>query len=84
MAKNQGESFLEADSKEAEASMIPTKLLDRIEDVFHVALTALLFLVALGAVIFTVIRLFTTEPFYPNGMLQAINDILFVVIILEH
>ena len=83
MAKNQGESFLEADSKEAEASMIPTKLLDRIEDVFHVALTALLFLVALGAVIFTVIRLFTTEPFYPNGMLQAINDILFVVIILE-
>ena len=83
MAKNQGESFLETESKEAEASMIPTKLLDRIEDIFHVVLTALLFLVALGAVIFTVIRLFTTEPFYPNGMLQAINDILFVVIILE-
>jgi uncharacterized membrane protein (DUF373 family) len=83
MAKNQDESFLEAESKEAEASMIPTKLLDRIEDIFHVVLTALLFLVALGAVIFTVIRLFTTEPFYPNGMLQAINDILFVVIILE-
>jgi uncharacterized membrane protein (DUF373 family) len=83
MAKNQDESFLEAESKEAGASMIPTKLLDRIEDIFHVVLTALLFLVALGAVIFTVIRLFTTEPFYPNGMLQAINDILFVVIILE-
>jgi len=29
------------------------------------------------------VRLVTTEPFYPNGMLQAINDILFVVIILE-
>jgi uncharacterized membrane protein (DUF373 family) len=27
--------------------------------------------------------LLTTSPFYPNGMLQAINDILFVVIILE-
>lgn len=63
--------------------MIPTKLMDIVEDVFHVVLTVLLFLVALGAVIFTVIRLFTTEPFYPNGMLQAINDILFVVIILE-
>jgi len=63
--------------------MVPTKLLDAVEDVFHVFLTVLLFLVALGAVIFTVIRLFNTEPFYPNGMLQAINDILFVVIILE-
>jgi uncharacterized membrane protein (DUF373 family) len=83
MAKKQGDSFLEAESKEAEASMIPTKLLDRIEDIFHVILTALLFLVALGAVIFTIVRLFTTMPFYPSGMLQAINDILFVVIILE-
>jgi uncharacterized membrane protein (DUF373 family) len=68
---------------EAQPSMVPTKLLDAVEDVFHVVLTVLLFLVALGAVIFTVIRLFNTEPFYPNGMLQAINDILFVVIILE-
>lgn len=83
MAKKHGELPQEEESKEAKASMIPTKLLDRIEDVFHVVLTALLFVVALGAVIFTVIRLFTTEPFYPNGMLQAINDILFVVIILE-
>jgi uncharacterized membrane protein (DUF373 family) len=68
---------------EAQPSMVPTKVLDAAEDVFHVVLTVLLFLVALGAVIFTVIRLFNTEPFYPNGMLQAINDILFVVIILE-
>lgn len=63
--------------------MIPTKLVDAIEDGFHVFLTAILFLVALGAVALTVFRLFTTVPFYPNGMLQAINDILFVVIILE-
>jgi uncharacterized membrane protein (DUF373 family) len=63
--------------------MLPRKLMDAVEDVFHVVLTALLFVVALGAVIFTVIRLFTTTPFYPDGMLQAINDILFVVIILE-
>lgn len=71
------------ESEEAKPSMIPTKMIDAIEDVFHVVLTALLFLVALGAVVFTVWRLFTTDPFYPNGMLQAINDILFVVIILE-
>ena len=77
-AKNRNNEDLEA-----QPSMVPTKLLDAVEDVFHVVLTVLLFLVALGAVIFTVIRLFNTEPFYPNGMLQAINDILFVVIILE-
>jgi uncharacterized membrane protein (DUF373 family) len=72
-----------SDSTDSQPSMVPTKVLDTAEDVFHVVLTALLFLVALGAVIFTVVRLFTTVPFYPNGMLQAINDILFVVIILE-
>lgn len=72
-----------SESEEAKPSMIPTKMVDAIEDVFHVVLTALLFLVALGAVIFAVQRLLTTAPFYPNGMLQAINDILFVVIILE-
>lgn len=64
-------------------SMIPQKTLDIVEDVFHLVLTALLFLVALGAVVFTVVRLVTTAPFFPDGMLQAINDILFVVIILE-
>ena len=63
--------------------MIPAKVMDVAEDLFHVVLTVLLFLVALGAVVFTVVRLVTTSPFYPDGMLQAINDILFVVIILE-
>jgi uncharacterized membrane protein (DUF373 family) len=83
MAKKVSTKASNSDHEEAEPSMVPTKALDAIEDVFHVVLTILLFLVALGAVIFTVIRLFNTEPFYPNGMLQAINDILFVVIILE-
>lgn len=66
-----------------EASMIPPKWLDLAEDLFHVVLTVLLFLVALGALVFTVFRLVTTTPFFPTGMLQAVNDILFVVIILE-
>jgi uncharacterized membrane protein (DUF373 family) len=83
MARKLSSKARNTEHVEAEPSMIPTKSLDAVEDVFHVVLTILLFLVALGAVIFTVIRLFNTEPFYPNGMLQAINDILFVVIILE-
>jgi uncharacterized membrane protein (DUF373 family) len=83
MAKKQGTVSIDSDSTEATPSMIPVKLMDTIEDVFHVLLTVLLFLVALGAVVFTVVRLLNTTPFYPNGMLQAINDILFVVIILE-
>jgi uncharacterized membrane protein (DUF373 family) len=83
MAKKASAKARNSEHEEAEPSMIPTKVLDAVEDVFHVVLTALLFLVALGAVIFAVVRLFNTEPFYPMGMLQAINDILFVVIILE-
>jgi uncharacterized membrane protein (DUF373 family) len=66
-----------------EAPMIPAKVLDMAEDIFHVVLTFLLFLVALGALVFTVVRLVATTPFFPTGMLQAVNDILFVVIILE-
>jgi uncharacterized membrane protein (DUF373 family) len=83
MAKKQETVSLDTDSTEAKPSMIPTRIMDTLEDVFHVVLTVLLFLVALGAVVFTVVRLLNTAPFYPNGMLQAINDILFVVIILE-
>lgn len=66
-----------------ESSMIPPKVLDIAEDLFHVILTVLLFIVAAGAVVFTIVRLVTTGPFFPDGMLQAVNDILFVVIILE-
>jgi uncharacterized membrane protein (DUF373 family) len=83
MAKKQADVSLDTEATEAKPSMVPTKMVDALEDVFHVVLTALLFVVALGAVVFTVVRLITTTPFYPEGMLQAINDILFVVIILE-
>lgn len=83
MDKKQDAAPDSTEASEAQPSMIPSKVVDTIEDAFHVVLTILLFLVALGAVVFTVERLLTTAPFYPNGMLQAINDILFVVIILE-
>jgi uncharacterized membrane protein (DUF373 family) len=64
-------------------SGLANRLLDRAEDAFHIILTVILFGVAAGALVFTLIRLFTTEPFFPSGMLQAVNDVLFIVIILE-
>lgn len=44
-----------------------------------------LFLLAIAvvALYFSVIRAFETQPFFPTGMIQAINDILFIIIILE-
>ena len=70
-------------ANEAAESDVTSRLLDRAEDAFHIILTIILFGVATGALVFTLIRLFTTDPFFPNGMLQAVNDVLFIVIILE-
>jgi uncharacterized membrane protein (DUF373 family) len=53
------------------------------EEVFHVVLGVFLFGIAVAALVFSIIRVFTTEPFFPSGMIQAINDILFIIIILE-
>ena len=53
------------------------------EEVFHVILGIFLFGIAVAALIYSVIRVFTTEPFFPTGLIQAINDILFIIIILE-
>ena len=63
--------------------LIPKKWLDRIEDSFHAVLGAILLAVALVAIGVTVWRVLTIRPFFPNGMLEAINDVLFIVIILE-
>lgn len=66
-----------------ESSILPEKFVNILEDVFHGILGIILFLVAIGALFYTVNRLFTTNPFFPNGMIQVVNDILFIVIILE-
>ena len=71
------------DNPAAEESDSTTRVLDRVEDTFHIVLTVILVGVAAGALVFALIRLFTTSPFFPNGMLQAVNDVLFIVIILE-
>ena len=64
-------------------SIVPSKWAEGMEDVFHVVLGVFLFGIAVAALIFSVIRVFTTWPFFPDGMIQAINDILFIIIILE-
>ena len=69
--------------KDAESGLIPKRVLDTLEDGFHAVLGVILLGVAAVAVIVTVWRVLTIRPFFPNGMLEAINDVLFIVIILE-
>lgn len=64
-------------------SVVPNKWAEGMEDVFHIVLGVFLFGIAVAALIFSVLRVFTTWPFFPDGMIQAINDILFIIIILE-
>jgi uncharacterized membrane protein (DUF373 family) len=63
--------------------LIPKRILDAIEDGLHAILGVILLLVGIAAVVVTVYRVLTIRPFFPNGMLEAINDVLFIVIILE-
>jgi uncharacterized membrane protein (DUF373 family) len=66
-----------------EKSILPVKYVDFVEDIFHAMLAIALFIIGVVAFFYTVRRLFQTDPFFPNGMIQGINDILFIVIILE-
>ncbi len=72
-----------SEKKRIETSILPTKYVDLVEDVFHAILALSLFVIGIGAFFFTVKRLIETQPFFPNGMIQGVNDILFIVIILE-
>ena len=71
------------DQIEHKKSVIPSRWAEGMEEVFHVVLGVFLFGIALAALGFSIVRVFTTDPFFPNGMIQAINDILFIIIILE-
>ena len=57
--------------------------MDLIEDIFHAVLALALLAIGIGAFFYSIERLITTAPFFPNGMIQGVNDILFIVIILE-
>jgi uncharacterized membrane protein (DUF373 family) len=64
-------------------SLIPVTFIDKLEDLLHGFLGIILFVISILAAGFSLQRLIETRPFYPLGMIQGINDILFVVIILE-
>jgi uncharacterized membrane protein (DUF373 family) len=68
---------------DVETSILPLRYVDLIEDIFHAILALALFAIGIGAFIFSIKRLIETAPFFPNGMIQGVNDILFIVIILE-
>jgi uncharacterized membrane protein (DUF373 family) len=70
-------------SERIETSIIPLRYVDTIEDVFHALLALALLIIGIGAFFYSIERLLTTAPFFPNGMIQGVNDILFIVIILE-
>ena len=67
----------------AEKSILPLKYVDAVEDVFHAILAIALLIIGIGAFYYSIERLITSAPFFPNGMIQGVNDILFIVIILE-
>ena len=73
----------EKSSDRLETSILPLKYVDLVEDVFHAVLALALFGIGIGAFFYSIERLIETAPFFPNGMIQGVNDILFIVIILE-
>lgn len=75
MAKNE--------PQDGEKSIIPAKYVDVVEDVFHAILAISLLGIGIAAFFYSGQRLIETQPFFPNGMIQGVNDILFIVIILE-
>ena len=64
-------------------SILPEKLIDQVEDIFHAILAFVLLVIGVTAFFFVIKRLVQTAPFFPNGMIQGVNDVLFIVIILE-
>jgi uncharacterized membrane protein (DUF373 family) len=73
----------ENENNRVETSILPLKYVDLVEDVFHAVLALALFFIGVGAFFFSIKRLIETDPFFPNGMIQGVNDVLFIVIILE-
>jgi len=74
---------MEKETDITKKSLVPSRLVENMEEVFHIVLGVFLFGIAVAALIYSVIRVFTTTPFFPTGMIQSINDILFIIIILE-
>jgi uncharacterized membrane protein (DUF373 family) len=71
------------ETKDKHKVLVPGGWVERIEELFHVVLGLFLLGIAVAALYYSVVRVFETSPFFPTGMIQAINDILFIIIILE-
>ena len=83
MKKTTSKTAATSESSNVETSVLPLKYVDLIEDIFHAVLAIALLGIGIGAFFYSIKRLFETTPFFPNGMIQGVNDILFIVIILE-
>ena len=83
MKKTTSKPAATSESSNVETSVLPLKYVDLIEDIFHAILAIALLGIGIGAFFYSIKRLFETTPFFPNGMIQGVNDILFIVIILE-
>ena len=83
MKSNKSNSEVKPAVNEVETSVLPIKYVDLVEDIFHAVLAIALLGIGLGAFFYSIKRLIQTSPFFPNGMIQGVNDILFIVIILE-
>jgi len=66
-----------------ERSALPKNYMKWFEGTMSAVLSLTLVGIALAALYFTFQKMFTTHPFFPDGMIQSINNILFIVIILE-
>ena len=75
--------MVKKENLDVETSIIPSKFVDLVEDIFHAVLAISLLAIGVGAFYFSGKRLLETAPFFPSGMIQGVNDILFIVIILE-
>ena len=67
----------------AESYILPAKLVDFVEDTFSGILSLVLLCISVGALFYSLKQMLNTHPFFPNGMIDGINNILFIVIILE-
>ena len=74
---------MKKEMKDRQEVVLLGRWVERIEEIFHIVLGVFLLGIAIAALYFSVVRVFETTPFFPNGMIQAINDILFIIIILE-
>jgi uncharacterized membrane protein (DUF373 family) len=73
----------EATRRRPLARYLPLWGIDIAEDVIHAVIAFVLIALALVVLSSSVTDVLHTRPFFPEGVITAINDVLFVIIILE-